>query len=90
MSFLRLRGIMSAPTQHQISTSPVNKVACSLLSENEEIKLSGLETLPQKHLAHRLNVEPPSWQKINQIRNGSDKALNTQRKLRETGPGFRP
>ena len=90
MSFLRFRGIMSAPTQHQISTFPVNKVACSLLSENGEIKLSALKRLPQKHLANRLNMEPPSWQKINQIQNGSDKAQNTRWKLRETGPGFQP
>lgn len=83
MSFLRFRGIMSAPTQHQISTFPVNKVACSLLPENGEIKLSALKRLPQKHLANRLNMEPPSWQKINQIQNGSDKAQNMQRKLRD-------
>lgn len=83
MSFLRFRGIMSAPTQHQISTFPVNKVACSLLSENGEIKLSGLKRQAQKHLAHRLNMEPPSWQKIHQTQNGSDKAQNMQQKLRD-------
>lgn len=90
MSFLRFRGIMLASKQHQISTFLVNKVASSLLSENGEIKLPGLEKLLQKHLEHRLNMKPPSWQKINQIQNGSDKAQNTQRKLKETGPGFQP
>lgn len=83
MNLLRFKGIISASTQHQISTFPVNKVACSLLSESGEIKLFSLEKLPQKHLAHTVNMQPPSWQKIDQIQNGSDKAQNTQRKLRD-------
>lgn len=37
MSLLRFKGIISAPTQHQISTFTVNKVACSLLSENGKL-----------------------------------------------------
>lgn len=63
---------MSVPMQHQIRIFSVNKIPCSLLSENEEIKLSGLQKLPQKDFAHQYNMQPPFWQKINQMQNGSE------------------